>query len=135
MKENKGHIHAHLMAQYAEDAMVSETPWDNWEFWLEKQKAWASLKSNPAWASTMQYRRKPKTHIVNGVEIPDLRVKPNCNDRYHLADPTESEFTYFYLFGGDNKDKLWSKRGLIYEYTEEGKQAAILHAKAMLGIA
>ena len=47
MKENKGHIHAHLMAQYAEDAMVSETPWDNWE-WFSDGK-WVTCKKSPGW--------------------------------------------------------------------------------------
>ena len=133
MKESKGHIHAHLMSQYAEDAMVSETPWEMWEWCCNGE--WVTCKKSPGWWECAQYRRKPKTHIVNGVEIPDLRVNPKYNERYYLANPTKSEFVHLYTFCGDNQDNLWSKRGLIYKHTEEGKQAAILHAKAMLGIA
>lgn len=76
-----------------------------------------------------------KTHIVNGVEIPDLRVVPEHGDSYHLADPTVPELTSLYKFTGTVIDKIWVGRGLAYQPTGEGKQAAVLHSKAMLGIA
>ena len=76
-----------------------------------------------------------KTHIVNGVEIPDLRVVPEHGDSYYLVDPTVPELTSLYRFTGTVIDKIWVGRCLAYQPTEEGKQAAILHAKAMLGIA
>ena len=76
----------------------------------------------------------PETHIVHGVEVPDLRFKPKRGEEYYLAAPTEPEFTHKYMSTDDSLDSVWVERGLCYENTKEGKQAAILHAKAMLGI-
>lgn len=132
--ENQGHVHAELMLQYAEDAKTSKTPWELWEY-LDKDDGWTTFKGAPGWYETSVYRRKPKTHFVHGVEIPDLRVSPKYGEYYYFADPTERDFTYYYLFHGDGQDNSWVERGLVYQNTEEGKQAAILHAKAMLGIA
>lgn len=132
--EQQGHVHAHLMAQYAEDAKTTDKPWELWQLFT-KIGTWVGVDKNPDWCADIQYRRKPKTHIVNGVEVPDLRIEPKVGDIYYLADPTESEFTYEYKATGGSFDSMWIERGLCYKNTEEGKQAAILHAKAMLGIA
>lgn len=131
--EQKGHVHAKLMAQYAEDAKTHVEPWKLWEY-LDRDDGWTTFKGSPGWYATSEYRRKPKTHMVHGVEIPDLHVSPEYGTYYYLADPTERDFTCRYLFNGDTHDSLWFERGLAYQPTEEGKQAAILHAKAMLGI-
>ena len=61
--ENKGHVHAELMAQYAEDAKTSKTPWELWEY-LDKDDGWTTFRGSPCWYETSVYRRKPKTHIV-----------------------------------------------------------------------
>lgn len=132
--EQQGHVHAELMAQYAEDAKIHAEPWKLWQFSFSGDK-WLKLRENPSWGTKLKYRRKPETHIVNGVKIPDLRVAPERGDSYYLADPTASELTTLYRFTGTDIDKIWVERGLAYQPTEEGKQAAILHSKAMLGVA
>lgn len=76
-----------------------------------------------------------KTHIVNGVKIPDLRVRPKYGEQYYLVRPTSKTFVDSYRFGGFNNEILWVERGLTYPDTEEGMEAAILHSKSMLGIA
>ena len=73
-------------------------------------------------------------HIVNGVKVPDLRVKPELGKWYYLANPLCNSLQSSYKFNGTVADELWFERGLMYQDTEEGMQAAILHAKAMLGI-
>lgn len=130
--KTEGHAHAELMAQYAEDAKTSKTPWRLWEY-LDKDDGWTTFKGSPGWYETSEYRRKPKTHIVHGVEIPDLRVTPELGEQYYLANPTASELTELHTFVM-RAEKLWAERGLCYEPTEEGRQAAILHTKAMLGM-
>ena len=127
------HPHAHLMALYAEDAKTTDKPWELWELFT-KLGTWVGVGRNPDWCADIQYRRKPKTHIVNGAEVPDLRIEPKDGEYYYLADPTELEFTYNYEATSDRCDTVWTSRRLCYEHTEEGKQAAILHAKAMLGL-
>ena len=130
--EQQGHIHAELMALYAEDAKTHVEPWKLWEIYHPKG-GWRGIGCNPTWASGLKYRRKPKTHIVHGAEIPELRVTPEHGDCYYLANPTLPELTELHQFVM-SMEKLWVERGLTYQHTEEGKQAAILHSKAMLGI-
>lgn len=78
----KGHVHAELMAQYAEDAKTHAEPWKLWQF---NAGSWGDCMYSPAWATHLEYRRKPKTHFVHGVEIPDLRVSPKQSEYYYLA--------------------------------------------------
>lgn len=131
----QGHPHAKIMAAYAEDAKTTDKPWELWQF--NTTGEWRDLTCNPTFATHLKYRRKPKTHTVNGVEVPDLRIDSNKGGSFYLADPTEPEFTFNYLEATKDNiyDSKWIERGLCYEHTEEGKQAAILHAKSMLGIA
>lgn len=130
----QGHVHADLMALYAEDAKTNAEPWKLWQI-KSGSSDWISCKFSPAWDTSCEFRRKPKTHTVNGVEVPDLRIKLKVGDRFYLVDPTEPEFTHIYKSTNDSFETMWAERGLCYENTEEGKQAAILHAKAWLGIA
>lgn len=129
----QGHVHADLMALYAEDAKTTDKPWELWQT-KTADKPWGDLKRTPEWDPRYLYRRKPKTHTVHGVEVPDLRFEPNEGEEYYLAEPTEYRFTYKYTATNDNLDTVWAERGLCYKPTEEGKKAAILHAKAMLGM-
>lgn len=136
---SKGHIHAELMAQYAEDARTTDKPWDLYQI-KTVLNTWKDIGSQFIFDSNCTYRRKPKTHNVHGVEIPDLRVSPKQGDYFYLVDPlSRSLFTVREHTKKLAVEKLavkeWVERGLVYLHTEEGKQAAILHSKAMLGIA
>ena len=134
VEENQhSHIHADLMAMYAKDAKSTDKPWELWQI-KDARGEWRDLTRNPSFATHLGYCRKPKTHIVNGVEIADLRIEPKIDEWYYLVDPTEPEFTSSYEATCDSYDTVWAERGMCYEHTEEGKQAAILHAKIMLGI-
>lgn len=128
----QGHVHSEQMMRYAEDAKTHAEPWELWEY-KGGDGAWIDCHYSPAWATHLEYRRKPKTHNVHGVEVPDLRVSPEYGEGYYLASTTAFDLTSRHTFVGDNTDKLWAERGLTYQYTDEGRQAAILHAKAMLG--
>lgn len=129
----KGHVHAALMLQYAHDAKTHVEPWRLWEIKAD-DGIWWDCQYSPMWEDITEYRRKIKTHIIHGVEIPDLRVSLKSGDNFYLANPTSPELTTLYWFDGDIKDEIWVERGLTYQPTEEGKQAAIIHAKAMLGM-
>lgn len=130
-ESEKGHKHAELMTLYAEDAKTTTKPWEYWEF-KNTNGIWTSLTTNPLWDTDTEYRRKPKTHIVHGVEVPDLRIEPKKGDKFYVVDLTQPEFTDIYQ--QQSIDTTWADRGLCYEPTDEGRRAAILHAKAMLGI-
>ena len=132
--ESAGHIHAKNMALFAEDAKHHKEPWKLWEFKNVWSDEWFDCSHHPTWEVTSEFRRKTKTHIVNGVEIPDLRVTQKHRDHFYLADPVSLYFFTFLDDDGDDMLSLWIERGMVYQGTEEGKQAAILHSKAMLGI-
>ena len=133
-----GHIHAELMAQYAEDAKTHAEPWKLWQVKADGG-VWRYCRIHPVWAYDTEYRRKPKTHIVNGVEIPDLRIKVFNEEALgggcigYCADPLDVELHLEHW--NPETTKRFLELGILYEPTEEGKQAAILHAKAWLGTA
>ena len=58
--------HAELMLQYAQDAMVSEKPWELWER-TNLDGGWESCVTHPMWRSSCDYRRKPQ---VVQIEVP-----------------------------------------------------------------
>ena len=63
------HIHAVHMAAYAADAMTTATPWELWEARdthanYPDNSLWYTLKSDPAWNTTHDYRRKPQEHTI-----------------------------------------------------------------------
>ena len=62
------HVHADLMLQYAQDAQETDKPWLNWEF-RATSKLWIDCNNSPSWDVVLEYRRKRKTHVVNGKEV------------------------------------------------------------------
>lgn len=71
------HVHAEKMAMFAEDAKISETPWEFWEtqeskverngVWIEE---WEDLEEMPDWHSNVGYRRKVRTTTIEDIEFP-----------------------------------------------------------------
>ena len=126
------HIHAELMAQYTQDAMESETPWEKWEYAEKGWKQWFPCADHPHWSIYNKYRRKPETIMVNGIEVPEPMVyPPKYGITYYLANPL-SEFMYsqWQWTDSSSSDHMWLNRGLLHTT----KEAAIKHGKAMLGI-
>ena len=67
-----GHIHAAAMAEYAKDAAETDMPWEWWEVSMtESGDEYRNLFGHPDWAVTRKYRRKPKTILINGYEVPE----------------------------------------------------------------
>lgn len=83
----------------------------------------------------------PSMKIVNGVEIPDISFAPDHFKEFFYPDVTKQD-----LFSSATPSKLQGyvqhngiqnrmiAAGLCYPHTKEGRDAAILHAKAILGI-
>ena len=63
------HKHAHLMAQYAQDALETDKPWTRWEV-ATSGNEWGSLPGNPIWGEYTEYRRKPRT-LTYTITIPE----------------------------------------------------------------
>lgn len=116
------------MAQYAEDALITDMPWALWECRIIGTD-WRQLYDSPTWEKTLQYRRKQKTIIINGFEVPEPVREPLLKETYYcvtniLVIPGSTQ----YKWSGDSMDYRFLERGLIH-LTQE---AAELHAQALL---
>lgn len=82
------------------------------------------------WAD--EFRLIPKTIKVNGFDVPaPMSEAPEFGARYFIVSPDEIEFFNLIDWEDDEYDYRWLSRGLCHTT----KEAAIAHAKAMLGIA
>ena len=134
----KGHIHAELMAQYAEDAKTTDKPWDKYEIRniFEGNTFWVPLLEGQFFKAASTNRRKNKMKLIHGVEVPNISFTPKDGEYYYA--PAINRLSMYgkdYCGHGCVITRVLAEHGCCYPDTEEGKQAAILHAKAMLGIA
>lgn len=77
----------------------------------------------------------PKTKLIHGVEVPDISFVPEYGCTYCFPKPEDGDFVGMAYANTSSTFSHRVRHNFCYPYTEEGKQAAILHAKAMLGIA
>lgn len=68
LKVVKGHPHAALMKQYAEDAETHARPWELWEHKHEALKTWNPCGFHPMWYLDSEYRRTADQLIEYGEE-------------------------------------------------------------------
>ena len=122
------HKHAALMAQYAQDALESETPWEKWEISGQTSGRWYPLHGQPTWTVEYEYRRKPKT-LTHTVTIPEpVREAPEVGTYLFLAFPHAERLHCTFRWDGAEATGLWLKRGLCFSTEED----AIAAAKAMM---
>lgn len=73
----------------------------------------------------------PKTHIVNGFEVPaPMSEKPDTGRIYYVPMPCDDDWVEGYTWYEDSCDNKQFVRGLCYTT----KEAAAVNAKAMVGI-
>lgn len=78
----------------------------------------------PEWAP-------PPVKMVNGLPVPDIALAGERTNSAYVADPTAVNWVMEY---DGVYATMAAKRGLAYPRTEEGKEAARLHAMALLGL-
>jgi hypothetical protein len=127
------HKHAELMAQYAQDALETDRPWERWEYCDEFDSSWEPLTTNPKWFTDFQYRRKPKVIIINGFEVPEpVREPLKHGQEYYIpiiADLFGESKPYAqFIWTGTRIENSLLSRGLIHL----PKEAAAIHARAIL---
>jgi len=133
-QEPEGHVHAELMLEYGKDALVSREPWLGWEYSYnyDLKEVWYTLDTHPNWEADVKYRRKPKTILINGYEVPEpIRNLPDlgkCRISETVWIPSLSEYPSFALGVGNSYTRVFFDRGLCHLT----KEAADLHAKALL---
>lgn len=129
--KNTPHPHAALMAEYAKDAAETSTPWERWEVRTPASEYWVAAVAHPEWNTNHEYRRKPQTITVNGFTVPKpMATAPARRASYYLASLTRSDYYFADNWSDTTYENLLLERGLIHATQE----AAIAHAKAMLGI-
>ncbi|WP_387468291.1 hypothetical protein [Photorhabdus sp. RM323S] len=69
MSDNKRHVHADSMLEYALDASRTDQPWLLWEQ-LCADEEWRTFRSNPDWNINSLYRRKPEMITIGKVSFP-----------------------------------------------------------------
>jgi hypothetical protein len=85
---------------------------------------------------TIEAPAKPLTmKLIHGVEVPNISFYPTDKTDYYFPDTAIDDlFNTTTYYDSYSSDRFRSASNLCYPFTEEGKAAAILHAKAMLGI-
>lgn len=114
------HKHAKLMMEYAQDAMETDTPWKHWEVYNPQYNEWEILRSNPFWASDLEYRRKQKTIQV---EIPwfppPVREPLQYGDEYWFTNAMHAIRNFW---DGTSVDKYRLEQGEIHRTKEAAEQ-------------
>lgn len=128
--EFTGHVHAALMAQYAEDAATNSEPWKLWEYKSPQSRLWTEAQTQLSWSEGRQYRRKPRTININGIDVPEpLRVAPeNGVMVWMVVVSMETSVTSYRYYSSDPCFTRCIIRGVLH-LTE---QAARTHAEALL---
>lgn len=123
------HIHAELMAQYAEDAKTTDKPWELWEYYDSNLREWQPFTWYPSWHPDTKYRRKPKTLNINGFEVPEPVKEPlSCCTVYYTPNLCNVYNVSEYTWSNSSLDTYRLISGVIH-LTEE---AAVAHAKALI---
>ena len=122
------HIHAELMALYAQDAMETDKPWERWEYF--DTQSWTSMRTGcPLWAEETLYRRKPKTININGHKVPEpYRGEMRYGQFYYIPKLDSSNLYNTLNWCKDACDQRVIERGLLHLT----KEAARKHAEALL---
>ena len=123
------HKHAESMRQYYTDAMETEEPWKRWEM-SDDAVRWTPCDYHPDWDTSMQYRHRPRTIMINGFEVPEpLRQEPAYGDLLWLASLT-SEYPVSIPWEDRYKEMAayWMKLGLLHVT----QSAAHTHVQALL---
>ena len=120
-----GHIHAAAMDEYAKDAAETDKPWERWEF-CHMRGEYQPLHGHPNWVEDNEYRRKPKTILINGHEVPEPCRTP-------LKD---GEVYWTISIVGGSTSSLWQGDVIDFGRLENGfihltKEAAEKHFNAL----
>jgi hypothetical protein len=78
--------------------------------------------------------KPPHMKLINGIEVPNVSFNPDVKEYYYypVLEPNLYGSTFF--LKGTETDEFRATNNLCYPYTPEGKEAAILHTKALLGV-
>lgn len=127
-KELKPHLHADVLRAIADghlsDIECRHLPEDQWFSWSEC----LTTTFNPITYAHWQWRVKPKTHWINGIECPaPLKALPKDGSPVFVADPC-----WLDRYSELPMENVHAVRLLNLGLAHSTKDAAIANAKAML---
>jgi hypothetical protein len=131
----KEHPHAWALREIADGAPISDYEVQHTKWIEQKCPRWEDSSDWCGWIignpEEWQVRRKQKAIMVNGFEVPEpVREALKKGVEYWIAFPSIPELAWDFQWAGDIYDRHRLNHGLIHLT----KEAAIAHAKAMLGI-
>ncbi|KER02845.1 hypothetical protein LGZ99_17325 [Photorhabdus temperata] len=129
MSDNKRHVHADSMLEYAIDASKTDKPWKLWEQKPNDFTApWIDCRGHPLWQLNMQYRRKPEMITVGNVSFPKpVDYKLEIGTEYWYVGMDEVSKT---IWNGFISDLRKLERGRIHL----AKEAVQQHFDALIKI-
>ena len=123
-----GHIHAELMAQYAEDAKQHDRPWELWQH--GDHEVWVGCTSNPGWHTDHSYRRKPQTIMIGEHEVPEPCREPlHSGQKFWAVNPFTGPQGF--TWDGSKEDLHALKSGFVH-LTEEAAEKHYEAFKSLL---
>jgi hypothetical protein len=79
-------------------------------------------------------KQPPRMKLINGIEVPDISFQPEYAEYYYYPS-LEPDLCNSLPFQNHNKTTVFhAVNNFCYPFTPEGKEAAILHTKALLGV-
>ena len=122
------HIHAELMAQYAEDAKRYNEPWELWQH--GDNGVWTRCTCHPGWHKEHSYRRKPRTIKIGDIEVPEpCKFALAYEQKYYVPNVTTGG-TYLYTWAHSHQDQ----HNLESNFVHTDIRSATLHAKALIEV-
>ncbi|MER2471359.1 hypothetical protein [Photorhabdus laumondii] len=125
MSQNKKHVHAELMLQYAQDALKTNEPWLMWERFYIEAIGWEQCPHNPGWNPEFKYRRKPEMITVGKVSFPKpVDYELERGQRYyviHIVSSLQGNVGAR-LWGDDDVGREYLRNGFIHLIKEDAQQ-------------
>lgn len=123
------HPHGDLAAEYLVDAKKYVNPWLLWEVEDPNRSGrWLQCLIPPTWFSSLNYRRKPETIGINGIDVPKPRIAGLFFGQSYFTPNLVTGAAKADIWTGSKQDIIFLRNGLVHDTYE----AASLHAQALL---
>jgi hypothetical protein len=106
--------------KHIQDAMETYKPWELWQY--KNCDVWVDLnEDDPAFYSEVEYRRKPKTININGIEVPAPEREPlKEGDSFYCLHLNYSHYDHYECTWHDTVEYFeFLNKGLIYKKMED----------------
>ena len=118
---------AYLQGEKVEQRQRTRDSWMPFMHQAQNYRVCEILSSG--FCDSMEFRIKPNTILVNGVEVPaGEKETPNKGTTYYIPDHSNQYLVYDFTWDGCEMDTRLLKHGLVYL----DRDSAIARAKAML---